>query len=366
MRHVLLLLQAVIVVGGLGCELSPESANGSAEPASTAASVTPVVLHEAFLTPRDTLDNVDSPAVWHGPDGEHWLLATAKYTDVLIAYDASTGEPQVRLGGSGSALGQMERPNGVMVLNDMAWVVERDNRRVQVFALPAFTSVGSFGADELLNPYGLTVFETTPGSYHVYVTDNYEQPDESTPPDSELGRRVRKYEVAITDAALSETLANTFGETAGAGVLRVVESIYADAPNDRLLIAEENEGESAVKVYGLDGAFTGDVIPSTFFPSQAEGLALYACGTDAGYWLTTDQSETANAFHVFDRMTLDHLGSFTGQVIRNTDGIALTQTPLPGFPTGAFYAVHDDGSVGAFGWTAIAEALNLRQDCVMP
>ncbi|GAB5517753.1 MAG: phytase [Rhodothermales bacterium] len=324
------------------------------------------MLEEAFLSPRDTLDNVDSPAVWHGADGQHWLLATAKYTDVLIVYDASTGEPLDRLGGSGSALGQLERPNGVMVVNDMAWVVERDNRRVQVFTLPGFTSLGAFGADELLNPYGLTVFETEPGMYHAYVTDNYEQPDESIPPDSELDRRVRQYEVTMMDGSLSASLARTFGATSGAGVLRVVESIYADVPNDRLLIAEENEGESAVKLYRLDGTFTGEVIPSTFFPSQAEGLALYACGTDAGYWIATDQSQTDNAFHVFDRMTLGHVGSFTGDIIRNTDGIALTQTALPNFPTGAFYAVHDDGSVGAIGWSDIADALDLRQDCTLP
>ncbi|MDX1636639.1 MAG: hypothetical protein R3281_01635 [Balneolaceae bacterium] len=36
-----------------------------------------VVLNEHFQTARDEDDNVDSPAVWHGPDGEHWLLATA-------------------------------------------------------------------------------------------------------------------------------------------------------------------------------------------------------------------------------------------------------------------------------------------------
>ena len=283
-----------------------------------------------------------------------------------MVYDAATGEVLDRLSGPGAELGQMERPNGVMVLDDLAWVVERDNRRVQVFRLPAFISLGAFGVDELLNPYGLTLFASEANMYQVYVTDNYERPDESIPPDSELGRRVRQYEVTLSGGGLSASLVHTFGDTTGVGVLRVVESIYADAPNDRLLIAEENEGESAVKVYRLDGTFTGTIIPSTFFPSQAEGLALYACGIDAGYWIATDQSQTANAFHVFDRMTLDHLGSFTGQIIRNTDGIALTQTPLPNFPAGAFYAVHDDGSVGAFGWAAIAEALGLRQDCMLP
>lgn len=364
MRLLLLLLHTAVLFGILGCE--PAASSETSAPDIATVTTTPVVVSEAFLTPRDTLDNVDSPAVWHGPDGEHWLVATAKYTDVLVVYDASTGEPLGRFGGSGGGLGQLERPNGVVVHGDMAWVVERDNRRVQVFALPGFTSLGSFGADELINPYGLTVFETAPRLYHVYVTDNYEQPDESIPPDSELNRRVRHFEVAVGEAELRATLMNTFGEVSGAGTLRVVESIYADVANDRLLIAEENEGESAVKVYRLDGSFAGAVIPSTFFPNEAEGLALYACGADAGYWIATDQSHTANTFHAFDRITLDHLGSFTGEVVSNTDGIALTQTPLPNFPSGAFYAVHNDGSVGAFGWDTIAEALGLRQDCMMP
>jgi 3-phytase len=37
-----------------------------------------VVLKEAFHTERDESNNVDSPAIWHGPGGENWLLATAK------------------------------------------------------------------------------------------------------------------------------------------------------------------------------------------------------------------------------------------------------------------------------------------------
>jgi len=36
------------------------------------------------------------------------------------------------------------------------------------------------------------------------------------------------------------------------------------------------------------------------------------------------------------------------------------------FSTGAFYAVHDDGNVAAFSWTAIAGALGLRKDCMLP
>jgi 3-phytase len=149
-------------------------------------------------------------------------------------------------------------------------------------------------------------------------------------------------------------------------VLRVVESIAVDAPWDRLLIAEELESASHIKVYTLDGKFTGRIIDSGLFPHQAEGIILYACGDRAGYWLATDQDLTVNTFHVFDRQTLAHLGSFRGAATRNTDGIALTQRAFADFPNGAFYAVHDDGNVAAFSWAAIADALNLRKDCGLP
>jgi 3-phytase len=69
---------------------------------------------------------------------------------------------------------------------------------------------------------------------------------------------------------------------------------------------------------------------------------------------------------VFGRRTLAHRGSFRGPTVRNTDGVALTQTSFGPFSAGAFYAVHDDGNVAAFSWSAIADALGLRKDCVLP
>lgn len=73
-----------------------------------------------------------------------------------------------------------------------------------------------------------------------------------------------------------------------------------------------------------------------------------------------------NTFHVFDRPTLEHLGWFGGITVLNTDGIALTQHPFPGFPTGALFAVHDDGNVAALHWADIAGPLGLRDCTIQP
>jgi 3-phytase len=342
---------------------------GEGRPSAAAASAVPdsvPTLAEVWMTPRDTADNIASPAVWHGPEGQHWLLATAKYTDVLVVNDAGSGAPVRRLGGSGTGPGQMERPNGIAVVGDLALVVERDNHRVQVFRLPEFTSLGTFGDSLLRLPYGIALYGDGPDRYMVYVTDNYEMPDESIPPDSLLGQRVRTFRVTVAGDRIRVEPLGAFGETGGPGVLKVVESIAVDRPNNRLLIAEELETGSHIKVYTLEGKFADRIIGEGLFPNQAEGIILYACGDTAGYWLATDQSLAVNTFHVFDRMTLDHVGSFRGDSTLNTDGIALTQRGFGRFPSGAFYAVHNDGNVAAFSWADIASRLGLRADCPAP
>lgn len=346
----------------------PEPAADDPVPADTTAvaavdtiAVDVTIVGEVFETERDTLDNVDSPAVWHGPNGEHWILTTAKDTDVMLVHDAATGEPIRRVGGTGSGSGQLDRPNGVAVIGNTMYVVERDNARIQAFTLPGFEPLGTFGEEQLRRPYGIAAFEAD-GAAEIYVTDNYEQSDDVIPPDSLLGERVEHFRARVADGGLEAEHVKTFGDTTGEGVLRKVETIGIDAANDRILIAEELEPDSHWKIYGLDGTFR-DVFGRGYFPHEAEGLALYACADGGGYWIATDQDELSNTFHVFDRVTLEHLGAFSGEVTRNTDGVALTQAGFGPFEAGAFYAVHNDGNLAAFSWTEIADSLDLRGDC---
>src|SRR3546814_3545447 len=77
-------------------------------------------------------DNIDSPAAWAAPDGRVLVIATAKATDRLVVYDGATGETLRHVGRSGAGEGEFDRPNGVAVVDELLFVVERDNRRVQV------------------------------------------------------------------------------------------------------------------------------------------------------------------------------------------------------------------------------------------
>ena len=142
----------VLLIICMGCaDIENEPAHADAGEAM------PAVIQEVYFTPRDTTDNVDSPAVWHGDAGENWLIATAKETDMLLVFDAATGELIRRVGGSGKQAGALDRPNGVAVIDSFAIIVERDNARVQVFSLPNFNALGLIGEGQLIRPYGISL-----------------------------------------------------------------------------------------------------------------------------------------------------------------------------------------------------------------
>lgn len=322
---------------------------------------------EAFLSPMTPADNIDSPAAWRAPDGVLWLIATAKATDKLVVYDGSTGQHLRDVGSSGTAPGQFDRPNGIAVMDDLLWIVERDNHRVQVLSLPDFTPLATFAADDLRKPYGLWVDRRADG-YSVYVTDSWDNGEDAQgrdilPPLAELDKRVRQYHVSRNGAKVDAKLVASIGDTTEAGALRVVESIWGDPENDRLLIAEEDESyASEFKVYTLAGRFTGTTFGRDVFKAQAEGVTLRTCGKD-GWWITTEQGKQRSVFHLSDRHTLKPVGAFQGNTVANTDGIWMMQQPSARFPHGALYAVHDDQGVVAFDWESIAKQLALPLEC---
>lgn len=323
-----------------------------------------VTLDEAFHTDRDEGDNVDSPAVWHGPDGQHWLLATAKEGDAILAFDASSGEFVRRFGDSGAGAGELQRPNGIWVIDDMMLVVERDNQRIQLFSLPDFESIGMMTHEDLRAPYGLSVTSREEGGYDLYVTDNFNPALEGYPPEEELDERVHHFRFRRTRDSIDSEHIGTFGDISGEGLLTKVESLYFDPYHDRLLIADEAFSQRAIKIYNGQGQFTGEVIPDAFFASEPEGIALYGCGDGEGYWIIADQHESdMNRFQFFDRRALNHLGTLKGTITRNTDGIWLSQQSFGPFPEGALYTVHDDGSVTAMDWREIADGIALQRNC---
>ncbi|HET6602615.1 MAG TPA: phytase [Xanthomonadaceae bacterium] len=333
-------------------------------PAPRVAGPGPIpVIAERFVTAATPADEIDSVAAWRGPDGAIVLLATAKSGNRIVLYDAATGASAGAFGGSGTEPGRFLRPNGVFVADDHVFVVDRDNRRVQVFRAPEFEVVGTFGQDVLRFPYGLHVRRLGEGAYEVLVTDSFRNPDGSMPDPPELAGRIKRFRVDLAGDGLSAALTQSFGATSGSGALWTVESIYADPENDRILIAEEElSAGSGLRVYAMSGHFVGPSLDAGVYAYQAEGIALVDCGGGQGYWVASDQHDEDQRFHVFDRRDLRLLGSFAGAVARDTDGVWY-EAAVPGFEHGALYAQHDDRAVVAFDWGEVAAALGLAPGC---
>lgn len=328
---------------------------------SSDARLPAAVVGEAFLTSPEHGSNLDSPAVWLGPGGEAWVVTTGKSSDRLHVHEAASGAPVGWAGRRGTGPGEFRRPNGIAIFDDLLLVVERDNARVQALRLPGFEPVATFGRAELRRPYGIAVLEQDEGRAIVFVTDDYRTPSGRDPPDRELDQRVKRYRIADDGAGVTVSYLGAFGDTAGPGRLRKVESLAVDPDARTLLVADESAVD--VKVYGVDGGFTGRVLWRGVIRHEPEGIVLYACGATDGYWIVADQHPDQNRFLVFDRRSFEPVGVFAGATIRHTDGLALTPRSVGSMEAGAVYAVHADIALGAFSWTEVARALGLRENC---
>ena len=226
-------------------------------------------------------------------------------------------------------------------------IVERDNHRVQLFTIPDFKHIGYIGQNELLKPYGLSVYKTG-DEYTLFVTDDYQSDEDAVPDTKILDKRVKQYSFKVKGDKIESKYVRYIGETSGDCCLYTVESIYADLDNNILLIADESNLKKNIKVYDLEkGTFIKN-IGSGLFKYQAEGIALYDCGNGTGFWFTTDQDKGNNTVHVFDRKSLDYKTSFKTKVTQNTDGVWLTQQLVGDQKGGQYIMVNDDGGVSTF------------------
>ncbi len=331
----------------------------------------PVVVPERYVSAPYPGEELDSLAVWAAADGTR-VIASGKASHRLSVFDADTGARLRTFGGPEV----FDRPNGLAVLAPGAgrpaallFVVERDSHRVQAFALPGFEPAGGFGSDVLRSPYGLWVNPDARGGVEAYVTDSfmYGERFDVVPPLPELAQRVRRFRVSVEDGRVQGMLAGSFGDTTPEGALRMVESLAGDAAHARLLVADEYTGGgrrgSNLREYTLDGRYTGRSLPPGSFDAEAEGVALWPCGKAGGYWIAVDQLTPLTRFHVFDRDTLAHAGTWQGRTTSDTDGIALHSGATPGFPAGALFAVHQDKALAAFDLGEVARALRLSPAC---
>lgn len=348
----------IIVLSALFFSACSEMKNEETKPVKTEEKIEYPIIEETMMSVWDLKDNVDSPAFYQD-DNNNWIIATMKESDGVIIYEAVSGDVLRKFGESGTGELQFERPNGIWVIDDMMLIVERDNQRVQVISLPDFKFLGYIAQDKLRNPYGLSVHKEDE-KYELYITDQYENEDESIPADNLLDKRVLHYRFWMSDGSLQSEFVRYIGETEGEGVLHTVESIYADPENNNLLIAEETEAYTHIKIYDLEKGTYIKGIGKDLFKYQAEGIALYDCGNGKGFWFLTDQFTGDNTFHIFSRKDFEYITSFRSEHTKNTDGVWLTQNEFENHPKGSFIMVNNDGGIGAYDLNYLMNELNLK------
>lgn len=341
----------------IACSGNPERNSGKSDPH---------LIREVFVTALSPADNIDSIATWTAPTGAVWVIATAKDSGRLVVFDGDSGATVRSFGTIGTRPGEFMRPNGIAVHGDLVFVVERDNHRVQVLRLPEFSTAGLFGAEDLIKPYGLWIHEASPQELQIDVTDSYQRSDGSPPALKELDRRVKRFRVRLGPQGVEDArLESQYGDTSEEGAVRWIESIVGDPLHDQILIPEEfiDAEPGEIRLYHLDGRFRGANFGQGLFGGQPEGLVLQGCDDGGGWWIATDQQVDSNRFHVFERGSLAHHGSFRGAIVQFTDGVALHPWPTARFPAGAFYAVHLDQGVAAFDWREVADAVGFAPVC---
>lgn len=309
-----------------------------------------VTIKERFYTSgTDKALNVDSLVVYHKND-IHWLIATAKISNELLIYDANDGKLIKKIKKDYS------RPNGISLIQDkdLLIIVERDAHQGRIIKLPEFEDLFIFGTNDLVRPYGIDFYEKEKDLYHIFITDNYMNPENKKifPKEEEFNKRVKLYEFNLKQVKLVKT----FGDIKGQGILKKVETILIDPKYNRALIADEHENN--IKIYSLNGTFE-KVVLKEIFKSEPEGFALFKCNEENGYYFLTDQFKEKSIFHIVDRKSLVPVTSFKGDFTANTDGVSLTQKSFGQFQNGSFYAVHTDGGISSFSIQDIFEKLNL-------
>ena len=266
----------------------------------------------------ETMPEEDLDSIAVTPDGR--LVVTAKATDRLWTFDAATGETGPSFGGPGVERGLFRRPNGVLRVDDLVLVVERDNRRIQALALPALESLGTFGENALRRPYGITGFPT-PGEENRWssMSPTSTRLRRRSASSRELGERIEHFRLSIVDGELDAEWVRSFGETEGPGVLHKVETLLADPSSSRVVVADELTEAMALRIYEDWGDFHSNVA-TDLFEGEPEGMALYACEDEGGDWIVTDQFDTDSLFHILDRGSFELLGTFAGPGTAHTDG----------------------------------------------
>jgi 3-phytase len=266
---------------------------------------------EVAISKTFNRENLDSLNVY-----KNTLIVTAKSTDELLVFNKKTLELQRRIKRG------FDRPNGIKVIGDYCFIVERDGHRVSVLNLPSFKRLFRFGETLLAKPYGIDAKVVRGNVFELYVTDNL--------PNG--GGIVYLFRVVIGQRN-RVFLLDRFGDK----VLRSPESVLW-VGGEMLFVS--NEKEKKLELFSVGDKYIRWRTVDESFRYDPEGIAMFKDYAGRTFIIVVDQgkSPSENRFKVFrvylESGTVVYRGFFFGKNTENTDGICIDRNIL--------YAVDDD------------------------
>lgn len=306
----------------------------------------------------------DDPAIWINPaDSNHVLIiGTDKGGDTgdggLFVFDLK--------GERVDSVRPLKRPNNVDVAYglrlanrsvDIAVCTERLANAIRVFSLPDLSPLDNGGIpvfetepDSLRDPMGVALY-TDQANGNIYAIVGRK----SGPKD---GSYLWQYLLeAGSDGSVKGTLKRKFGFYSGK---KEIESIAVDNELGFVYHADEMFGIHKSYAHPDSSNVELSLFGTEGFTSDLEGISIYKTTATTGFILVSDQQ--ANLFRVFAR---EGSGSPNQHpelsVIKlstvESDGSDVTQRAVPGFKSGFFVAMTDDGTFQLYDWRDLAKRL---------
>jgi len=150
-----------------------------------------------------------------------------------------------------------------------------------------------------------------------------------------------------------------------------IETVIADEYHDIVYVPEahNNTGVWAYTPEGKSYAKNGknNFGDNGIVQRDAEGIWIYygngqgSADDGSGFIILSDQRKDITDFEFFDRKSWEHLGVVRLTGVDTTDGIAVTQKSMRGYPMGVFAAINDDTSAVVIGIDTIIKAISENQ-----
>lgn len=223
-----------------------------------------------------------------------WLLATDSVADKIHIYQANDATFLKSFGTSGAHPFELSEPNYLTLIDNIVFIGEQKNHRIQIVLLPEFTFLGFLGDNILKSPSSITAIQLTPKEYLIYILDQESATENTT-------YYLHQFHLQWKEQSLvSEWIDKKKLE-------RPPFFIAADSQNQQLIIAQkesEKKSTGILEIYSLQNEHLFSM-PFTSSKGQTGAVTLVPTSDNHGYWIILGKDGTCS---VYERIRFQDYG----------------------------------------------------------